>query len=179
VFQVVPASYVVLRRSGDDGERVLLQLREGTGFMDGHWAVSAAGHVEPGEDAVAAAVRETAEELGVRLARADLLPLCTIHRTAPPHERGDERVDFFFECRRWTGEPERREPHRAADLRWFDLAALPEPVVPHELRVLHGLRRGGVPAILTHGFDVGSSTSRRGAHGTERTEPGGPQSLGR
>jgi 8-oxo-dGTP pyrophosphatase MutT (NUDIX family) len=152
MFQVVPASYVVLRRREDGVERVLLQLRAGTGFMDGHWALSAAGHVEPGEDAVAAAVREAAEELGVHLDPADLVPLCAIHRTAVPHEPVDERVDFFFESRRWTGEPQRREAHRAAELRWFDLAALPEPVVPHERRVLDGLHRGDLPPLLTHGF---------------------------
>jgi 8-oxo-dGTP pyrophosphatase MutT (NUDIX family) len=152
VFQVVPASYVLLRRTEDGVERVLLQLRRGTGFMDGHWAVSAAGHVEPGEDAVSAAVREAAEELGVVLDRADLVPLCAVHRTAVPHEPVDERVDFFFECRRWAGDPRRREADKAAELRWFDLAALPEPVVPHERRVLEGLRRGDLPPLLTHGF---------------------------
>ena len=152
MLALVPASYVVLRRREDGVERVLLQLRAGTGFMDGHWAVSAAGHVEPGEDAAAAAVREAAEELGVTLDGGDLEPLCAIHRTAAPHERGDERVDFFFSCRRWTGEPERREPDRAARVRWFALDALPGPVVPHELRVLEGLRAGVLPAILTHGF---------------------------
>ena len=151
---LVPASYVLLRRAEDGVEHVLLQLRRGTGYMDGHWAVSAAGHVEPGEDVVTAAVREAAEELGVVLDRADLVPLCAIHRTAVPHAPVDERVDFFFECRRWAGEPARQEPDKAADLRWFDLAALPDPVVPHELRVLDGLRRGGLPAILTHGFDA-------------------------
>jgi 8-oxo-dGTP diphosphatase len=151
VVEVVPASYVLLRQREDGVERVLLQLRQGTGFMDGHWAVSAAGHVEPGEDAVSAALREAAEEIGVVLERADLVPLCAVHRTAPPHERGDERVDFFFECRHWTGTPDRREPDRAAELRWFDLAALPEPVVPHERVVLEGLRAGALPAVLTFG----------------------------
>jgi 8-oxo-dGTP diphosphatase len=151
VVEVVPASYVLLRRREDGVERVLLQLRQGTGYMDRHWAFSAAGHVEPGEDAVSAAVREAAEEIGVVLDRADLVPLCAIHRTAPPHERGDERVDFFFECRRWSGTPDRREPDRAAGLRWFDLAGLPEPVVPHERVVLEGLRTGSLPAVLTFG----------------------------
>ena len=28
---------------------MLLQLRRGTGYMDGHWAAAAAGHVEAGE----------------------------------------------------------------------------------------------------------------------------------
>jgi 8-oxo-dGTP pyrophosphatase MutT (NUDIX family) len=152
VTALVPASYVVLRRTEDGVERVLLQLRRGTGYMDGHWAVSAAGHVEDGEDAVTAAAREAAEELGVALDPADLVPLCAVHRTAGRTEPGNERVDFFFECRRWSGEPRRREADKAAELRWFDLAALPDPVVPHELRVLEGLRSGDLPPLLVHGF---------------------------
>jgi 8-oxo-dGTP diphosphatase len=152
VIVLVAASYVLLRRTEDGVERVLLQLRRGTGYLDGHWAVSAAGHVEAGEDAVAAAVREAREELGVVLDRADLVPLCAMHRTAGSTEPGDERVDFFFECRRWAGDPQRREADKAAQVGWFGLAALPEPVVPHELRVLTGLRRGGLPPILVHGF---------------------------
>ena len=151
---MVPAAYVLFRRRTDGVEQVLLQLRRGTGYMDEHWAAAAAGHVEAGESVLDAAAREVAEELGVALDPADLVPLCAMHRTVAPHGPVDERVDFFFECRRWSREPERREAHRAAGLRWFDLAALPEPVVPHELRVLEGLRRGGVPAILTHGFPV-------------------------
>ena len=150
---LVPASYVLLRRTSDDGtEQVLLQLRRGTGYMDGHWAVSAAGHVEAGEDAVSAAVREAAEELGVVLDRAELVPLCAMHRTGGRTEPGDQRVDFFFECRRWGGEPHRLEADKATGLRWFDLAALPDPVVPHELRVLEGLRAGELPPLLVDGF---------------------------
>jgi len=148
VGRVVLASYVLLRRRQDGVERVLLQLRRGTGFMDGHWAASAAGHVEPGEHALDAAVREAAEELGIAVDPAHLEPLCAVHRPAGAGERGDERVDFFYCCRRWAGEPGRREPDRAADLRWFDLADLPAPAVPHEHRVLAGLRDGVLPAVL-------------------------------
>jgi 8-oxo-dGTP pyrophosphatase MutT (NUDIX family) len=75
-----------------------------------------------------------------------------MHRTVAPHGPVDERVDFFFECRRWSGEPGRRETDRAADLRWFDLDALPAPVVPHERQVLDGLRQGTLPSVMTFGF---------------------------
>jgi 8-oxo-dGTP diphosphatase len=147
-FQVVPASYVVLRRAG----QVLLQLRSGTGYMDGHWACAAAGHVEAGESAVEAGVREAREEVGVRIAAGDLVPLCAMHRTGRNGKEIDERVDFFFSCSRFEGSPRLLEPHKSADLRWFDLAALPDPVVPHERRVLDLLRAGQVPAILIDGF---------------------------
>jgi 8-oxo-dGTP pyrophosphatase MutT (NUDIX family) len=151
-FQVVPAAYVFLRRNEGGADQVLLQLREGTGYMDGHWAAAAAGHVEAGETVFDAAVREAAEELGIRIDAEDLMPLCAMHRTAAPHGPVDERVDFFFECRRWSGEPRTHEADKSADLRWFDLAALPDPVVPHELQVLTGLWDGSLPSIVIHGF---------------------------
>ena len=47
-FVVIPAAYVFLLRSAEEtgAREVLLQLREGTGYMDGHWAAAVAGHVE-------------------------------------------------------------------------------------------------------------------------------------
>ena len=151
-FQVVPAAYVLLRRTEDGVEQLLLQLRQGTGYMDGHWAAAAAGHVEAGESVLDAAVREAAEELGITIDPADLIPLCAMHRTVAPHGPIDERVDFFFECRRWDGTPRTQEADKSADLRWFDLDALPDPVVPHERQVMTALRGGSLRAIVTHGF---------------------------
>ncbi len=139
---------MLLRRDGE----VLLQLRQGTGYMDGHWAAAAAGHVEDGESVFEAACREALEELGVTVDLAHLVPLTSMHRTHGNGRAIDERVDWFFECRRWTGEPTLLETDKAADLRWFPLDALPEPVVPHELVVLEGVRSGDLPPITTHGF---------------------------
>lgn len=152
-FAVVPAAYVFLLRDTADGPEVLLQLRSGTGFMDGHWAAAAAGHVEKGETVFEAARREAREELG--LSAVDLTPLCAVQRTQGPVGTAravDERVDYFFTARSWTGEPRVVEPDKSADLRWFPLDALPDPVVPHELQVLDALRSGAVPSILVYGF---------------------------
>jgi 8-oxo-dGTP pyrophosphatase MutT (NUDIX family) len=73
-FRVVPVAIVFLRRDVGDTAEVLLQLRQGTGFMDGHWAAAAAGHVEAGESVLEAAVREATEELGITIDPADLVP---------------------------------------------------------------------------------------------------------
>jgi 8-oxo-dGTP diphosphatase len=149
----VPAAYVLLRRpAADDADEVLLQLRQGTGFMDGHWACAAAGHVEAGESVLAAAVREAAEEIGVMIATEALQPITVVHRTQGTGDPVDERVDFFFGCRRWRGEPRLMEPAKSAGLGWFGLDALPDPVVPHEHAVLDRLRAGGLPPIVTFGF---------------------------
>jgi 8-oxo-dGTP pyrophosphatase MutT (NUDIX family) len=145
-FRVVPAAYVFLRR-GDD---VLLQLRNDTGYYDGYWAAGAAGHVEADESVLEAASRETLEELGVAVDPAELVPLTAMHRTAT-REEIDQRVDFFFECRVWTGEPALQET-KAAGLDWFPIADLPHPVVPHELFVLDRLRDGSLAPVVAFGF---------------------------
>ncbi len=148
-FVVVPASYVYLLRDGVDGLEVLLQLRQGTGYMDDHWAAAAAGHVERGETAPAAARRETVEEIAVDDLALEFVT--SMHRTmhADPI---DERIDFFFTARTWTGEPRIVEPEKCAELRWCALDALPEPVVPHERFVLDALRTGTTTAYTTFGF---------------------------
>jgi ADP-ribose pyrophosphatase YjhB (NUDIX family) len=64
----------------------------------------------------------------------------------------DERIDFFFTARLWSGEPRIVEPAKCAELRWCPLDALPDPVVPHELEVLRGLRSGTTTAYSTFGF---------------------------
>jgi 8-oxo-dGTP pyrophosphatase MutT (NUDIX family) len=151
-FRVVPAAYVLLLRGTGAGAEVLLQLRQNTGYRDGHWAAAAAGHVEADESVFAAACREAAEEVGVKIEPADLEPLTTMHRTHANRDPVDERVDFFFGCRRWAGEPRLMEAAKAADLAWFPLAALPDPVVPHERYVLDGLRENSLPTITTFGF---------------------------
>jgi 8-oxo-dGTP diphosphatase len=149
--QLVPAAYVVFLRPGAYGREVLLLRRANTGYLDDHWAL-VAGHVEPGESCVAAAVREAREEAGVDVAPDGLAPLCTVHRTDGSDRPIEQRADFFFAAESWSGEPIRGEPDRASALGWFALAALPSPVVPHELMVLRHLATGVVPAVLTHGF---------------------------
>lgn len=149
-FVVVPAAYVLFLRTGDGGApEVLLQLRRGTGYRDGYWATAAAGHVERGESVFAAAAREAAEELGV--SEVELVPLCAMHRTGTGLPI-DERVDYFLRASAWSGTPRIVEPDKCADLRWFGLDELPDPVVPHELQVLEGIRAGDLPPIVTHGF---------------------------
>lgn len=148
-FVVVPAAYVFLLRDGDAGTEVLLQLRGEVPFMAGHWAAAAAGHVEQGETAYDAARREALEEIGV----SDVgLSFVTSMQRTRGGEPIDERIDFFFTARRWSGEPRILEAQKAHDLRWWPLDALPDPVVPHERVVLEAIRTGTASAYTTYGF---------------------------
>lgn len=148
-FVVVPASYVFLLRDAASGLEVLLQLRQNTGYMDDHWAAAAAGHVERGETAYDAARREAREEIDVD--DLDLEFVTSMQRTAGDQPI-DERIDFFFTARSWSGDPRIVEPEKCAELRWCPLTALPHPVVPHELRVLNAIREGTTTPYATHGF---------------------------
>lgn len=150
-FRVVPASYVFLLRpaaSPGGADEVLLQLRQNTGYMDGHWAAAAAGHVERGETAYDAARREAREELDIGGLELDFVTAMQRTRHAHPI---DERIDFFFTARAWTGEPRIVEAAKAEAIEWFSLDRLPEPVVPHERVVLDGLGTG-LESYTTFGF---------------------------
>ena len=145
-FRVVPAAYVILRR----GDEVLLQLRQNTGYRDGYWAAAAAGHVEAEESVFEAAVRE-APRRSASTRPLRLVPLCAMHRTHGNHRPIDERVDFFFECRRG------RANHASSSRRrpptyWSPLARLPDNVVPHERAVARAARRRRGAAVVTYGF---------------------------
>ena len=154
-LQVVLAAYVLLLREFQGRQQLLLQLRRNTGYYDDHWATAAAGHVEQGESVLEAAVRKATEELGVSIDPDDLEPLTVMHRTGGDGLPIDERVDFFFACRRWSEEPCIIEPEKCAGLEWYALDELPSPTVPHELAVIGAIARGEHPPMITpYGFDA-------------------------
>jgi 8-oxo-dGTP pyrophosphatase MutT (NUDIX family) len=131
---------------------VLLQLRQNTGYMDGCWAAGAAGHVELGETAADAAVREVSEELGLSLPGDALVPVAVMQRTDGTDDPIEQRVDWFFVCDEWNGEPRILEPLKCAELGWFALDALPERMPEYEREALMALGSGARATLLAHGF---------------------------
>ena len=57
------AIFPILLREGPAGREVLLHLRQNTGYQDGTWDIAGSGHVDAGETARQALVRESREEL--------------------------------------------------------------------------------------------------------------------
>ena len=133
------APHVLMRR--DDG-RVLMLRRHGTGYRDG-WLAPPAGRIEPGEDVLAAAIREAEEEAGVTLRREDAVFAHVMHRTAPSLPGPCHAVsDYWFTFRRWDGEPHTAEPHKASEALWIDPGAPPEDVIPYCSKALAAIMRG-------------------------------------
>jgi 8-oxo-dGTP diphosphatase len=122
-FKAAVAVYGLLRRDDD----VLLLRRANSGFHDGELALPA-GHVDAGESALAAIVRELAEELRIEVRPQDCRLALTGH--AGPERPGDDTyIDLYFTIDQWAGEPGIGEPDKATELAWAPLHRLPDDVV--------------------------------------------------
>jgi ADP-ribose pyrophosphatase YjhB (NUDIX family) len=133
--------YGLLRR----GDRVLLLRRSGSGFHDGELALPA-GHVEAGESALAAIVRELAEEVVVDVRPEDCRLALTGH--AGPERPGDASyVDLYFGIERWSGEPRIGEPDKATELIWAPLDPLPGDTVGFMAEAIAVITGGSDPRL--------------------------------
>lgn len=117
-------------------DQILLLRRYQTGYMDGHYSVPA-GHLDGEETVRMAGVREAYEEIGVHVDPADMVFAGVFHR----HE-DDERVDFFFQVNRWSGEPFNREPEKCDELCWVKFDSLPENTIPYVRRSVENFQAG-------------------------------------
>ena len=104
--------------------------------MDGNYSVPA-GHLDGEETVRMAGIREATEEIGISFEPVDMSFAGVFHR----HE-GDERVDFFFEVRKWNGEPFNAEPEKCDELRWVDMERLPGNTIPYIRRAIENFRAG-------------------------------------
>lgn len=105
--------------------------RYNTGFRDGEYGLPA-GHLDGNETLIKAVVREAKEETGIDLSPEDLTLVHVMHRKEPT----EERVDFFFITKKWTGKPKIMEPNKCDDLSWFAFDNLPDNVIPYIKKVI-------------------------------------------
>ena len=116
----VPTSLCLLTRTSADGRREVLLGMKKTGFGTGK-IVGPGGHVEPGETAAQAAVREVREESGIRVEAADLRDLGLVTFRFPARPDWDLSVAVFT-AERFSGEA--AESDEIAP-RWYRVSALP------------------------------------------------------
>ena len=135
-YKVKFAVYLFLRRN----DELLLLKRQNTGYMDGKYALPS-GHVEQGEPAELATVREAKEEAGVDVDPNDLRLVYVTHRLSD--DSVDDYVDLYFETDKWTGEPTNAEPHRSSEILWTPINALPDEMMPYVKRVFEAYTIGG------------------------------------
>jgi len=127
-------------RTRADGRREVLLGHKKTGLGTGK-VVGLGGHVEPGESAAEAAVREAKEESGLVVPLAALTEAASLTFLFPFRPAWDMDVTIFT-ATRWSGEPAESDEVRPE---WFGVDALPYARMwqdaPHWLpRVLAGER---------------------------------------
>ena len=141
-FKAAVAVYALLHRE----DRILLLRRANSGFHDGELSLPA-GHVDEGEDALSAVVREVAEELCLDVRREDCRLALTGH-SGPERPGDDAYVDLFFLVDRWLGEPSIGEPDKTTELVWASARRLPSDVVPYVAEAVEAITGGTDPRLV-------------------------------
>lgn len=121
-----------------DGQLLVIK-RSGNPYLRGYWSVPG-GHIEPGESALVACIREVREEVGIELERRDLTFVLVQQKSGSD---GEERVDFFFSatCTN-TAAAVVASPREVAELRWVKPEELPTPFAPYVQSALSAVRSG-------------------------------------
>lgn len=111
--------------------KVAFVLRKNTKWMNGFYGLPA-GKVEIDESYTAAAIRETKEEIGIRIKSSDLEFACVVHRNSRVDDVMDSStwIDMYFTAHTYEGDPYNAEPDLHESLEWFEMNDLPENVIP-------------------------------------------------
>lgn len=120
-FKARSAVFPLIIRQVGTKSMILLHRRQNTGYMDGLWDISGSGHVDEGETAKDAVLRECREELGIEVSAesVDFVHLC--HRLSSRLTY----YDIYFTVGAFVGTPTIMEPEKCSALDWFPLDALP------------------------------------------------------
>ena len=128
----VPVGIFVIFRNED---KVLLQLRQNCSFS-GYWGF-VGGHLDGNEQIILAAIREAKEEVGVDIRSEDLTLKTICHSN-----KGEEYIQFYFECCKWSGEIENKEPSKCECLVWHEWNKLPEKTCPYLKEAVKKINKG-------------------------------------
>lgn len=109
------------------GEIFLIE-RVNTGWRDGFYD-GLSGHIEKGERAADAAVRESSEEGGVKIKKQDLK---LAHVISLKRDSEDEDAHYFyFVASNWEGKPENNEDGERGKVIWINKDSIEKyPIVP-------------------------------------------------
>ena len=124
--RIPTAVQVVVIALIDGHGRILLQKRRAGGRHGGLWEFPG-GKVERGETPESALVRETAEELAIVVAVADLRAAGETTEFSAPQSNRPALVLKLYRCARWSGEPRCQDAEEFAWLTPSEAAVLDVP----------------------------------------------------
>lgn len=127
--------YLILKN--DDGQ-ILLQRRQGTKLWPGFLALPA-GHIDKGENAYEAAIREAREELGIEISLDDIVDTYVVNRK---NKSLPSYYDVYFEISKYIGEIKINEPEKCSELVWVDPNNLPYDMIDFEKEAIDNNYKG-------------------------------------
>jgi 8-oxo-dGTP diphosphatase len=149
---------LITRRTPRYGDEVLLGYKK-AGFGAGRW-VGLGGHIEDGEEAVDAAVREVAEESGLVVSSSSLRHRASLAFVFPARPAWDQTAEVF-RTEDFLGEPAESDE---VIPRWFAVDALP-------LRDMWDDARYWMPVVLADGHVAARVTFARDCATVAAFEP--------
>jgi 8-oxo-dGTP pyrophosphatase MutT (NUDIX family) len=161
-------AYMLLER---DGKLLMLRRSPGAAYAAG-LLCPPSGHVDEGETVSDAAIREAAEETGVKLAPDLVRCVTVVHHRGPG---GQARIGWFFAAAPgWDGDPVNQEPAKHSELAWIDPADPPEDLVAYTWAGLRAWQAGAPYAI--HFQEPGSPVRYEPGHEDDLSLLGRPPS---
>lgn len=133
--QFLSSVYLIIK---NDRNEILLQRRQGTKLWCGFLGLPA-GHIDKGENALDAVVREAKEELDIDVSRNDIADVFVVNRrnkTIPSY------FDIYFEISKYNGIIKINEPNKCSELIWANLNNLPEDIIDFEKVALENNIKG-------------------------------------
>lgn len=119
---------IILRKAN----QILLIQRINSDWASGYWNFPG-GSLEQNETLEQAVIRETQEELNVKIEKPELVHVLYV----------DEKINiigFYFLSTSWYGEPINNEPHKHSQIGWFDINNLPSDITNHALLAINGIK---------------------------------------
>ncbi len=141
-FLFFGAVFLVLRYE----DQVLLSQRKNTGHEDGNYGL-VSGHIERGETAEQALIREVMEETNLDISESNLEIVHVMQRQYPDRTY----FDVYITADSWTGELKNMEPEKCSDLWWYAATDLPSNTIPYVQQALKCIADG--EPFSNYGFD--------------------------
>lgn len=140
-YRAFSAVLPIITRKEGGTIQILLHRRQNTGFMDGLLDIAASGHVDEGETAMQATVRECKEELGIDVRLEDLT---FAHLQHTVRNIGRTYYNISFAISNFIGVPSISEPDKCTEILWCDINNLPTDMIESRRAVVQEYAKGSL-----------------------------------
>lgn len=118
-YRTLSAVFAIILKN----DHILLQKRKNTGYEDGKYDVAVSGHVEKNESLKETIIRESMEEIGIKVEKDNIDFVTLIHKNDISYD--NIYYNVYFIIREFDGIPTIKEPEKNSELKWFNLNKLP------------------------------------------------------